>query len=690
MDLDVWGAPILVVLLATISGLYIVLSDKKEDTLKDATNNDLAVKKGQIMEAIHELDADAAKMDKDSYNQQREELVAQAAEVLRLLDDEEAREKWKKSPNNSVINRKQLISYAAIFIAFFAVLAGLLYAYSVDRTEGGTITGGDMSGVGQQKTILKEFHSRYTNSMTALNKNSSDANALAVLIYDVAAMYPVIRRPPPGVTGEEYNEQISKSMREFSQLDVTGNADALMVKGVMYHLRRNSSQGLFFINLALKIEPDHPQALLWRAEIQLAQEQNEQALADARRAEGKLSLIVDKDRLETLIDRLDVPPPVISGRIQIPEQYSAPKNGVIFVTVRRTDTRVGPPVAVRKYRLSSFPLQFGVGLSNMMMGGKWPSEVWIQAHIDADGNPSTKGDSYWKTEMIGPIAGEKQDLVMTLQPKDGVGTKKSTVNAATEDQGLLLQRQQVKQLANEALAKNPNDLQALNDLIYDHLLANELSEAKDKIARARDISQDDPDLLTNSGIYLFFTSMKGEKNEVFKALSTFKVVLDSHPDHPRALLWRAVILMNYGATDKALADINKAKGKLTLVQELALVDKMLASIPANEPVLEGKLHLPDDAGTPDSGTIFVIARRTKEAKGPPLAVRKYQLSSFPRAFTLGPRDMMLGGDWPDEVWLEARLDADSNPTTKSDADWVSATIGPLKGAQSNLKLVLQP
>ena len=50
MDLDVWGAPIVVVLLATISGLYIVLSDKKEDTLKDATNNDLAVKKGQIME----------------------------------------------------------------------------------------------------------------------------------------------------------------------------------------------------------------------------------------------------------------------------------------------------------------------------------------------------------------------------------------------------------------------------------------------------------------------------------------------------------------------------------------------------------------------------------------------------------------------------------------------------------------
>ena len=33
-------------------------------------------------------------------------------------------------------------------------------------------------------------------------------------------------------------------------------------------------------------------------------------------------------------------------------------------------------------------------------------------------------------------------------------------------------------------------------------------------------------------------------------------------------------------------------------------------------------------------------------------------------FTLGKGDMVMGGEWPEEVWLEARLDQDGNAMTK--------------------------
>jgi hypothetical protein len=51
--------------------------------------------------------------------------------------------------------------------------------------------------------------------------------------------------------------------------------------------------------------------------------------------------------------------------------------------------------------------------------------------------------------------------------------------------------------------------------------------------------------------------------------------------------------------------------------------------------------------------------------------------------------MMLGGQWPEEVWILARLDADGQPG-RSEGDVESAVLGPLTAGASGLELKVLP
>ena len=88
-----------------------------------------------------------------------------------------------------------------------------------------------------------------------------------------------------------------------------------------------------------------------------------------------------------------------------------------------------------------------------------------------------------------------------------------------------------------------------------------------------------------------------------------------------------------------------------------------------------------------SGTVFIIARRSPTG-GMPAAVKKIDNPSFPLTFELGPSNMMMGGDWPEQVWLEVRLDEDGNAMTKGDRDVTSDIQGPLAGEHSDLQIQL--
>ena len=53
-----------------------------------------------------------------------------------------------------------------------------------------------------------------------------------------------------------------------------------------------------------------------------------------------------------------------------------------------------------------------------------------------------------------------------------------------------------------------------------------------------------------------------------------------------------------------------------------------------------------------------------------------------------PIDCLELGEGETQVWLQARIDADGNPSTKGDGDVLSAVLGPLSPGTADLKLVL--
>lgn len=86
----------------------------------------------------------------------------------------------------------------------------------------------------------------------------------------------------------------------------------------------------------------------------------------------------------------------ISGTITVGEEYanSIPKNAKLFVIARYKGVEAGPPLAVQRHSLVSFPFTYSIGPAHVMLeGNKFEGDISIKARIDQDGNAkSSPGD----------------------------------------------------------------------------------------------------------------------------------------------------------------------------------------------------------------------------------------------------------------------------------------------------------
>jgi tetratricopeptide (TPR) repeat protein len=85
--------------------------------------------------------------------------------------------------------------------------------------------------------------------------------------------------------------------------------------------------------------------------------------------------------------------------------------------------------------------------------------------------------------------------------------------------------------------------------------------------------------------------------------------------------------------------------------------------------------------------LFIFARPAGVTGGPPVAVKRLA-PTFPVAFELSEADSMMGQPFPDPLVIEARLDADGDPTTRSPAD-PKARLDGVKSGRTDLRLVLR-
>lgn len=86
-----------------------------------------------------------------------------------------------------------------------------------------------------------------------------------------------------------------------------------------------------------------------------------------------------------------------------------------------------------------------------------------------------------------------------------------------------------------------------------------------------------------------------------------------------------------------------------------------------------------------SGVVYIIARNPGETAGPPLAVKRINVTSFPITVDFSSADSMMGQPLPAKVHLEARLDSDGDAATRSPSD-PSATADAATGATLALML----
>lgn len=89
-----------------------------------------------------------------------------------------------------------------------------------------------------------------------------------------------------------------------------------------------------------------------------------------------------------------------------------------------------------------------------------------------------------------------------------------------------------------------------------------------------------------------------------------------------------------------------------------------------------------------SGILFVFVREAGFGAGPPVAARRFPVSSFPMGFEIGEEDAMMGQTFPDTLLVEARLDADGDPTTRPPTD-PKARLDDVKAGSMTVRLVLK-
>jgi tetratricopeptide (TPR) repeat protein len=207
-------------------------------------------------------------------------------------------------------------------------------------------------------------------------------------------------------------------------------------------------------------------------------------------------------------------------------------------------------------------------------------------------------------------------------------------------------------------------------------------------------------------------------------------VLAKNPNEPRAQTYQAIVRMAMGqqdqakklldsatATDPKLTDAWVALAYLRLQQGdkdggTRAIEEAIKQHPEDEPRLRnilaqmtqpktsgGQAPSPVQSSGPaihvtinlapgarTNGVLFVYAREAGQTAGPPAAVKRVDVASFPMTVELTASDSMLGTPLPAKMRIEARLDADGNAMTKDPSDPTDAKDGVALGDSVTLTL----
>lgn len=262
--------------------------------------------------------------------------------------------------------------------------------------------------------------------------------------------------------------------------------------------------------------------------------------------------------------------------------------------------------------------------------------------------------------------------------------------------------------AEAAVAADPDDLGALNDLTYEALLLRDFQTAMDTVEKARALSPEDPDVQVHLGILQLAVGM------MERAEPAFEKAAAAQPTAGKPRLWLGLLQLQTGRRELAAQTLTSALTMGLRPDEAGFAQSLLmearqpagasgpmaaaaaagaastaAAAPAStEPRLTGTITLADGVEADPGKRVFLIVHRNEAGAGPPLAVKPMSAADLPASFSLTDADQMMAkGPWPDEVWVFARLDADG-VAGSGPGDLESAKLGPLSPGTEGVALVV--
>jgi cytochrome c-type biogenesis protein CcmH len=262
----------------------------------------------------------------------------------------------------------------------------------------------------------------------------------------------------------------------------------------------------------------------------------------------------------------------------------------------------------------------------------------------------------------------------------------------------------------ERVAKNPDDLGARMDLARAALARQDMMAVWNETKAVLERSPGHAQALAYQAL------VRLAMGQGDKAIEMLEQSRRNDPELIDAYVHLALVyvrLGRMGEAEKAIADASRkfpdqAAALQRLLAELQQNDNRPATAAAGEsdphaglapsgaaPAatkkgISGTVELdPSLAGQIGAGGIlFVFVREAGFGAGPPVAARRLPVSSFPVAFEIGEADAMMGQAFPNELLVEARLDADGDPTTRPPTD-PKARQDDVKAGSKGVKLVLK-
>lgn len=305
-------------------------------------------------------------------------------------------------------------------------------------------------------------------------------------------------------------------------------------------------------------------------------------------------------------------------------------------------------------------------------------------------NPTMKG-FLWGAGSFAALAALALFVSKQATPRQEGGSL--TGNLPTQQQQAMPQQQNpiVAQL-EAAVQRDPGNLQLRNDLAQAYLETDNLMAVFEQTKFVLDKSPDDSRALTYQSLVRM---AMGEADTATQMLQRATRSDPKNLDSWVSLAWVYVQQNQIAEAEKMIAEAKKqSPGDQARLDEVFRQMKAQAAGAPAQVASGGELpegHPPideppaaaqpaaaadgrsvtvtldlDPSATRRSGVVFVIARNPMG--GPPAAVKRMQVASFPVTLQLSSADSMMGQPLPDRFRLEARLDSDGDAMTRPPTD----------------------